>query len=130
MEKLPKINYERVLFEESNYDDGERVWSAETLIKHVEKVGLEPFKCPLAALDLSGMPINMETLDCVAYHFKRVMDCSLDYPIILSPLGCVIDGNHRVLKALVKGKKWIMAYRLQTMPEPDRIYGKEGEDGE
>lgn len=52
---------------------------------------------------------------------KRCMDSNIDYPIILDNLGQVADGNHRICKALLEGRRTILAYRLQEMPEPDYI---------
>lgn len=54
-------------------------------------------------------------------HMRLVEAADLIYPIILSPDGRVMDGMHRVAKALLQSQSHIMAVRLQTMPEPDFI---------
>ena len=54
-------------------------------------------------------------------HMRLVEAADLTCPIILSPDGMVMDGMHRVTKALLQGQTRIMAVRLQTMPEPDYI---------
>lgn len=52
----------------------------------------------------------------------RLVDATdLAYPIILSPDGRVMDGMHRVAKALLQNQRRIMAVRLPSMPEPDYI---------
>ncbi|MEL4181280.1 hypothetical protein [Roseateles sp. PN1] len=54
-------------------------------------------------------------------HMQLVMATDLAHPIILSPDGRVMDGMHRVAKAILHGHSEIMAVRLQAMPEPDYI---------
>ena len=41
--------------------------------------------------------------------------------IILNVDGSLMDGGHRVCKALLDGRKTIRAVRFQAMPEPDEI---------
>lgn len=36
-------------------------------------------------------------------HCELVMKADLDYPVILNPLGGLMDGAHRVMKALILG---------------------------
>ena len=57
----------------------------------------------------------------LAYHAKRVVEADLQHPVILGPCGGIIDGFHRVVKALVFGQKFVYAVRLEEMPEPDEI---------
>ena len=53
---------------------------------------------------------------------KRVLEADYEkYPIILDNYGNVADGNHRICHAILDGKTSVLAYRLQTMPEPDFI---------
>lgn len=54
-------------------------------------------------------------------HMRLVEAADLAYPIILSPDGRIMDGMHRVAKALLLHQQHIMAVRLQSMPEPDHI---------
>ncbi len=37
-------------------------------------------------------------------HYDRAMEADLKYPIILSPDGKILDGNHRLLKAYIEKK--------------------------
>jgi len=41
------------------------------------------------------------------------------YPIILAPDGRVMDGMHRVVRALLEGLPTIAAVRFDVHPEPD-----------
>ena len=57
----------------------------------------------------------------VAEHAKLIYDTSLERPIIIDPEGRVLDGMHRVCKALISGLKTIKAVHLPAMPEPDFV---------
>lgn len=48
-------------------------------------------------------------------------EADLAFPIILSADGRVIDGMHRVLKALLNGSQSIEAVRFERDPEPDFV---------
>ena len=51
-------------------------------------------------------------------HMNAVMDSDLKYPIILCENGGILDGAHRVCKALHLGKKTIKAVRFESNPPP------------
>lgn len=84
--------------------------------------GLEEFKLPLIGIDINNMPWRLSNIGSFLYHAKRVEECSLDYPIILGPLGEIIDGWHRIAKAILSGKETIKAVRLVQMPQPDETF--------
>ena len=52
-------------------------------------------------------------------HMRLVQETDLKYPIILSQNGRVMDGMHRVAKALLLGHKEITAVQFMKDPEPD-----------
>ena len=51
----------------------------------------------------------------MARHTKLVMEANLDYPIILNPLGGVMDGCHRILKAHILGVR-LMVQQFDDWP--------------
>jgi hypothetical protein len=53
----------------------------------------------------------------------RVKNANLNYPVILTPDGCIADGCHRIVKALRQNKKTILAIKLAKMPQPFRSRG-------
>lgn len=57
----------------------------------------------------------------VAIHAKLINECSLDYPILLCPEGRVMDGMHRICKALILRHTTIKARQFKTEPMPDYI---------
>jgi len=57
----------------------------------------------------------------IAEHARLISESDLSFPIILSSDGRVVDGMHRVCKALNLGRETIAAVRLTVDPEPDYI---------
>ena len=57
----------------------------------------------------------------VIEHMQLVEAADLQYPIILCPQGRVMDGMHRVAKALLLGKSEVAAVRLPELPSPDHV---------
>jgi len=83
---------------------------------------LEEFDLPLASIDLTYIPWEFDNFRDVIYHFNQVNNVNLKHPIILNDVGCIIDGFHRIVKAIIEGKETIKAVRFNEMPQPD---GKE-----
>ena len=52
---------------------------------------------------------------------KVVQDTDLTHPIILCEDGRLMDGMHRVVKALLEGRDSIEAVRLIPTPAPDHV---------
>ena len=85
----------------------------------------KPFRIPLseiAELDSdcwfgSAQP----TLREVAKHADRIAKADLRYPIILNDDGSLMDGGHRVCKALITGQTSILAVKFAEMPTPDEV---------
>ncbi|HEY9236620.1 MULTISPECIES: hypothetical protein [Phenylobacterium] len=57
----------------------------------------------------------------VAGHAKRILDADPAYPVILCAEGRLMDGGHRLAKALIAGQDEIAAVRFPVTPEPDEI---------
>ena len=49
----------------------------------------------------------------------RVAEADLSYPVILGPGNRVMDGMHRVARALLESRTTIWARRFRELPEPD-----------
>lgn len=56
-----------------------------------------------------------------ASHARLVQDADLKYPIIRAADGAVMDGMHRVAKALGQGERAIEAVQFATDPSPDYV---------
>lgn len=55
----------------------------------------------------------------VALHVRLTQEVDTAYPIIVGPDGRVMDGRHRVVRALLEHRPTIAAYRLRALPPPD-----------
>lgn len=94
---------------------GDSWWYGRTLSQVAAKV----IEIDLQSLDLSVSPWEMSTIaDFVAHSFD-VQKCDYEYPIIMSPDGWIMNGWHRVVKALLEDKKTITAHRIVALPQPD-----------
>lgn len=61
------------------------------------------------------------TWRAVVDHMKLIEKADLAFPIILSAKGAVMDGRHRVAKALLEGRERIEAVRFAEDPSPDYV---------
>lgn len=96
---------------------GKRTWRITDLRKAVE---LEPiYQVPLAFLDLSAHEFNTEGgLIQFAQHMIHVEESDPDDPIILDQWGRILDGRHRIVKALLEGRTTIPARKVPDGVEP------------
>jgi hypothetical protein len=61
------------------------------------------------------------TLRNMVMHMKAVNAADLDMPIILDEDGELMDGRHRLMKAMLTGAKTIKVVRFEENPEPCRV---------
>jgi hypothetical protein len=61
------------------------------------------------------------TVRSVVEHLRLIEAADLADPIILDPDGRLMDGMHRVAKALSQGAQAITARRLPALPPPDFV---------
>ena len=57
----------------------------------------------------------------LAHHMNLVEATDLSYPIILCSEGRLMDGMHRLVKALLEERETILAVKFERTPEPDYI---------
>ena len=67
------------------------------------------------------------TLRNMVMHIKAVNAADLDKPIILDEDGELMDGRHRVMKAMLTGAGTIKAVRFEENPSPCRVSEGTGE---
>ena len=65
--------------------------------------------------DKSDKPICRAIVE----HMRLIEETDLSFPIILSSNGRVMDGMHRVAKALLEGRETVEAVKFNQDPEPD-----------
>ena len=77
---------------------------------------LEPFDLPIKGLNIDYHSPCGNSVRSFSTHMVACLKVDLDYPIILSPTGIIMDGRHRLVKALVLGKETIKAVQLEEWP--------------
>ena len=100
---------------------GLRAWDVDRLVALT--TDLEPQLVPVASIREIDEAYWGQPMTCreVAEHARFIDEADLGYPIILSSDGGVMDGMHRVLKALNRGATHIRAVRFASDPEPDFV---------
>lgn len=86
---------------------------------------LEPFELSIESiqeLDCDCWFGSTEpTMREVAKHAERIFNADLSYPVILNDDGSLMDGGHRICKALIRGQSSVQAVQFDVMPEPDLV---------
>jgi len=104
-------------------DRGLLAWDVDRLV-HLTR-DLVPARVPLAQIRELDEPWHGDdetaTWRGFADHMRLVHEADLAFPIILSASGAVMDGMHRVVKALLQGESDIMAVRFESDPPPDHV---------
>lgn len=104
--------------------NGKRLlWYTEGLWKKAEQ--LVPFDVEISAIreldEDCWFRSRAPTIREVLTHFERIQKADLTYPIILNDDGSLMDGGHRLCKALLEGRSKIKAVQFSSMPAPDEI---------
>lgn len=112
------------------YSDGLAIWYIDRIWLAAE--GLPEFD--LAIDEVPGLDEVLwfseawgrrPTCRAVIDHCRRILEADGRYPVILGPPGphggYLLDGVHRVGKAMLAGATTVRAVRLAAMPEPDEV---------
>ena len=100
-------------------DEGVDAWDVDRLVEVSRDLPVR--QVPLTSiweLDTAYWSQPLTVRD-VADHVRLVQSVDLTYPIILAEDGRVMDGMHRVVRALLEGRETIAAVRFEVQPEPD-----------
>jgi hypothetical protein len=100
-------------------DDGLDAWDVDRLVALSRDFPVQ--QVPLTAiweLDTAYWSGPLTVRD-IADHVRLVQQVDPSYPIILGVDGRVMDGMHRVIRALLEGRETIAAVRFDVHPEPD-----------
>lgn len=94
---------------------GRHTWSVPRLFELIKN---------LKVMDVPVEHLNMYykyekiTLREMVMHMKAVNDADLSYPIILDEDGELMDGRHRLMKAMLTGADTIKVVRFEENPYP------------
>ncbi len=106
-------------------EKGILIWDIQRLVKL--SVNLPTKKVELEAIRELDEPFwfgneeSVPTCRVIAEHVKLIEASDLMHPVILSRDGRLMDGMHRVVKALLNGHKHIKAIQFTKDPNPDYI---------
>jgi hypothetical protein len=59
------------------------------------------------------------TVRAVIEHARLIREVDMSYPVILGVDGRVMDGMHRIARAILEGATTITAVKFRSQPEPD-----------
>jgi hypothetical protein len=97
---------------------GRHRWSVPRLVELSS--GLPVMEVPLDAINVYNRYSNL-TLREMVMHMRAVHSADLSYPIILDEDGELMDGRHRIMKAMHLKLETIKVVRFQTNPKPCKV---------
>lgn len=77
---------------------------------------LEVKELDIDDLFISYSGFNISTLREFIAHSKSVEESDLSYPVLMNEDGYIIDGRHRLAKAIITGEKTIKCKRFASDP--------------
>ena len=99
------------------------VWDVNRLLR--ENTALPVISIPLQQIaelqQAYWFPDTHPTTTAIIEHMRLVEAADLAYPILIDAEGKLMDGMHRVAKALLAGHTHIHAQQLPHTPAPDFI---------
>jgi hypothetical protein len=99
---------------DQNSQLGKNIWSVQRLISLTKD-----FPVMEVPLDHINVYHNYKvSLREMVMHIQAINNSDLSFPIILDEDGEIMDGRHRVMKALLMGEKTIKAVRFDENPSP------------
>lgn len=108
-----------------NSPDGLRAWDVRRLVELARD--LPVIDVPLS--DITELDedywfdnnLDQPTARRIAGHAKQIYDADLSYPILLCADGRIMDGMHRVCRAVLSGHQTIRAKRFTVTPPHDYL---------
>lgn len=105
------------------------IWDVHSLVALSEKLNVKE----ILITDIQELneaywfPDTHPTTQQMIEHMQLVNAADLSYPIILCAEGRVMDGMHRIAKAILGHQTHILAVQLEHTPKPDFINVDEGD---
>lgn len=100
--------------------DGLLAWDVDRLVDLSR--ALPQRMVPLSAIQELDEPWSeAQTWRDLVAHVQLIDEADLSYPIILSADGRVMDGRHRVAKALRAGRAMVAAVQFTEDPKADHV---------
>ena len=110
------------LMEGHTYSNGKSVWQIEDLWNAVEGMPVHHMPVELFVEQLQGtcwtQGDETVTPNWVLSHTRRILGADLEYPMIIDSEGIILDGIHRLCKAVIEGRETVAVQRIVLMPDP------------
>lgn len=122
------IGWSRLLSVRKQYhfwpgDNGFDAWDVDRLIEVSRGLPIETVAVDsIAEIDTAYWfdgSVEVPTVRKVVEHAKLILEVDLSYPVILGHDGRVMDGMHRIARALMDGRAEVYAVRFPAPLEPD-----------
>lgn len=99
--------------------DVERLWSLSSTLSPTMRAIAD-----FAELDENCWFLDSHppTLRNVVQHFRRMQETDVVFPIILSAEGRIMDGAHRLARAVCLGEVTVMVVQFDVTPPADRVF--------
>lgn len=118
--KYKPVTVDTATFAQNRCYMDDRVYTAANLVEKAKD--LIPFDLPLCAIDISANVFKSCTsAKDIVQHFIRIRDVDTSYPVIMDESGFIMDGWHRVMRAIADGKATIPAVRFAERPVEDFV---------
>ena len=100
-------------------DEKGRIYKTESLIKASENLPIIDYEINSEIILEQSPHWQLNTFRDYLAHFKRVSDADLLRPLILRSDGYIMDGWHRIIKAIYYNMKVLPARKFIVDPKPD-----------
>jgi hypothetical protein len=97
---------------------GRHIWHVSRLIQLAKD--LPVMEVPLDHLYVYHKYDDISLREMVM-HINAINNADLSCPIILDEDGEILDGRHRIMKAMLEGEKTIKAVRFEENPNPCEV---------
>ena len=108
-----------------NIDGKRHIWLIHNLHSYCKSF-------PVQQIDITLLQNNLElnlwfdeseepTINAILIHIKRIQNADTNYPIIVGPNYVIMDGLHRLVKAILAEETTIPAICLKNWPMADII---------
>ncbi len=100
-------------------DEHENVWETASLIEKSKDLDIGVYEIDTKYLMDENLMWKLTNVRDYCVHYKRVQRADLSKPIILRNDGYIMDGWHRIIKAISCGIKHLPSKQFIVNPEPD-----------
>lgn len=102
-----------VNLKDSKYKNWDTEVEAADMYKYVEDNKIKPERIYLDSITYKKRWSDLSAIE-MAEFYMRITNTSLEYPIVIHYDWTIVDWYHRLVKALVEKRKYIMAYRIDV----------------